>query len=98
MAPRRGGGGGSSGVGSDDSGSSDSDNNPWFYMTELFGSGFTNGYAVAVFVFVGIFFFLLLGIAFWAMSVKKRGGQTSRSVLRGWKFGVAVFFGLMSVV
>ena len=95
MAPKKGGGGGgSSGSGSGDYGSSDS-NNPWFFKSELFGSGFRNAYAVAVLVFVGIFFFLLLGVAIWAMSVKNRGGETSRSVLKGYKFGIAVFFGLM---
>lgn len=81
MAPRRGEGGSSFGLGLGDSGSSDPADNPWFYKTKLFGSSFTNEYAVAVLVFIGVFLFLLLGIAIWAMSVKKRGGETSQSVL-----------------
>ncbi|KAL9124013.1 MAG: hypothetical protein Q9217_006612 [Psora testacea] len=63
-------------------------------MTLLYGTHFTNGYAVARTVFYGIFLVALAGIAVWSVGVKRK--QKNRDVVRavlGWsRWGMAIVF------
>ena len=86
MAPQ---GSGYSSVDDNDSGSS-----VWLASYQIFGWQFTNGYAVANIVFVGIWMVALCVIAIWIMGVERRS-EASRSVLWWMKYGVAMSLNLM---
>lgn len=86
MAPRRGGSYG---------GDSYSYSNPSVFLqkSRLYGSGFTDGYAIAQVVFTAIYLAAFIGIAIWNVLVKKRG-EVTRYVLRT-KFAFAMLFVLV---
>lgn len=91
MAPRRGGGSSSFG----DSGSdSDSDPSVWTEKTQLFGSNFHDGYVVAEVAIEAICLFALITIAIWSLTFRKRT-KPSRAVFRWFRFGAAMFMGLV---
>lgn len=71
-----------------------SESSVWTETSELPQTHFEDGYNVAEVVFAAIYIVVLLAIAIWSATVKKRG-EVSQFVLRFLKFGIAMFFVLM---
>ena len=103
MAPRGGGGhstGGGGGYLSSGSNYYSDSSDVWFQYTQLYGSKFHDAKRVAGIVFAAIFLIALLGISFWAASVKRkhkynRRGQPTKQALGSKRWSAAIAFGLM---
>lgn len=88
MAPRRGGGGVSTSFNDGDSSSI------WTERTVLFGSDLNSGFTIAEVVIEVICVFALIFIAAFAAISRKRS-DSSRAVIKWFRFGLAILFALM---
>lgn len=85
MAPRRGGGGGGS------SGGSSISDTPWGQYVTLNGSHFTRPLPVATIVFTAIGCLGLVGIIFFALTIKNKTlDERNRKLFKGYAFWLTI--------